>query len=79
MAISCNLLLNKLLISARASKSLFVTSHTPDPPMWSAMDWSESTLPGDSINGLVEKGTESLHLRCIHLSRRKHKEAFLAF
>ena len=103
MAISCNLLLNKLVISARASKSLyveawckttrseasflstvlaiysFVTSHTPDPPMWSAMDWSESTLPGDSINGLAEKGTESLHLWRIHSSRRKQKGDFLAF
>lgn len=103
MAIFCNLVLNKLVISARASKSLyveawckttcseasflssalaiypFVTSHTPDPPMWSAMDCSETNLPGDSINGLVEKGTESLHLRRIHSSRRKHKGAFLAF
>ena len=47
--------------------------------MWLAMDWSESNLPGDSINSLAEKGTESLHLRRIHSSRRKHKEAFLAF
>ena len=48
-------------------------------PMWSATDWSESNLPGDSIYSLVEKDTESLHLWRIHSSRRKHKGDFLAF